>query len=197
MPAILRKKLIISSALGILFGILGMHFFSPQHLASEKRDLASLNSKFDKLPGLAQMQSKHLSAISVRLIAPDEIPEDSQNDIVQLNATVVLNQGPSQDIDIDWNLPNDAVIISGEKSFKISNAMPGQIYPVSIIISGFNKTDKKLVLVAASFIRDGIKLGSSSLISSRPEDSMEYLAPEMAEAASEIGTAPQEGKVIK
>lgn len=194
-------------AIGLLGFVLGAFFrqFAPQGagLAGQidfagQRDFASTGSglKFERLPGLAQAHSKHLSAISVRLQAPEDIPEDSQ-DTVKLGATVVLNQGPAQDVEVQWTLPEDVQVYSGESSLRITGAEPGKVYPVTLVVTGFNKTDKKIISLTATTERNGIKLGGSSLISSRPEDSMEFLGPSMAEGAMEIDTAPRRGKIIK
>ncbi len=197
MSAILKNKFVWVGGLGLCLGILGMHFLSGMSEPSGSRDLASTRARLEKLPGLAQTQSKHLSAISVRLEAPAKIPEDSQDQNVELYATVTLNQGPSQDIDLEWTLPEDVKLILGNKTAKITNAQPGQIYQVSIVVAGFDKTDKKVISLSASADRNGVRLGNSSLVSSRPEDSLEFIAPSMAEAAAEIDIAPRMGRVIK
>jgi hypothetical protein len=204
MSAKLKIKLLALGLIGFIIGILIRQFLPANYGLSGHRDFASIDPQssakgglnFDRLPGLAQAHSKHLSAISVRLKAPEEIPEDSQ-DVVELTATVVLNQGPAQDIDVQWTLPEDVQIHSGDGQLSLVRAEPGKIYPITLAVTGFNKMDKKIISLTATTERKGIKLGGSSLISSRPEDSMEFLGPSMAEGAMEIDTAPRRGKIIK
>lgn len=198
MSKILIRNLIVTTVCGISFGAIGMHFYA-QHQENGFRDLASIGPSLDKLPGAALIQSKHLALISVRLEAPQEIPVDSQ-DSVELNGTVTLNHsGGSQDVQIDWNLPEDVRVLRGEVHFQISQMLPGKTYPVSLLVQGFNKTDKKVISVSASTFRNGLKIGNSSLVSSRPEDSMEFIAPKMSESATaaELDSAPIAGKIIK
>ncbi|MBK7963153.1 MAG: hypothetical protein IPK04_19380 [Bdellovibrionales bacterium] len=200
----LGMRLLAIGLLGFISGVL-IRQFAPKGAGlsgriefAGQRDFASTKSgsNFERLPGLAQTHSKHLSAISVRLQAPESIPEDSQ-DVVELRATVVLNQGPAQDLEVQWTLPEDVQVFSGDSYFQVTGAEPGKVYPVTLAVVGFNKTDKKIVSLTATTERNGIKLGGSSLISSRPEDSMEFLGQGMANSAMEIDTAPRRGKIIR
>ena len=197
MSNLLKLKFILAAGLGLLLGAFGMHYFSLPHMQDANfRGLASVNPKLEALPGAALAQMKHLGAITVRLEAPEKIPVDSQ-DSVELSGSIVLNQGPAQDMDVEWTLPADVRVISGNLVSQISQMQPGKSYPISLVVSGFDKTDKKIVTVSASTIRNGIKIGNSSLVSSRPEDSMEYIAPALADSAAELDSAPQFGNIIK
>lgn len=196
MSKILKNKFFAIACLGLVWGIAGMHYWDRTQTEGTI-DFASIHTdKFEHLPGVAQTHSKHLAVMTVRLDAPASIPLDSQ-DPVEISGVVVLNQGPPQDVDVNWELADDIQILSGENSFQIQQMLPGKAYEVSIVVAGFNKTDKKVITVSASTVRNGVRIGNSSLVSSRPEDSMEFIAPAMAEAAAELDTAPVAGKIIK
>lgn len=195
----LIKRMIFIGVIGLVSGISGMYIWSQTTKNSiQGRGLASIGQIREKLPGkfLASSHSKHLSVISVRLMPPEKIPVDSQ-DSVELFAHVTLNQGPPEDLEIEWTVPEDVRVVSGDIRSQIPQAVPGHEYTLRLIVAGFNKTDQKIVSLSASTERNGISLGGSSLISSRPEDSMEYIAPRMAEGAREIDADPRATKIIK
>lgn len=193
------KRIVCVGVIGLVSGISGMYIWSQSAKNSaQHRKLASIGQVREKLPGrfLVEAHSKHLSVISVRLMPPEKIPLDSQ-DSVELLAQVTLNQGPQEDLEIEWTVPEDVRVVSGDIRGQIPQAIPGHEYTVQLVVAGFNKTDQKIISLSASTVRNGISLGGSSLISSRPEDSMEYLAPRMAEGAREIDADPRATKIIK
>lgn len=204
MSAKLGLKLVYIGVVGMVVGSLGAKFLRdliPPKLSNSESgqiEMASIDKRIERLPRLEQPQFKHLSAISVRLFMPEFIPEDGL-EAIELKGTVTLNQGSGSDIlEVQWLLPEDVQILSGSPQFQLTDAQPGQVYPISVMVTGFNKTDKKIVSLVVTTVRDGVKLGGSSLITSRPEDSLEYLASERASTGpSEIDTAPREGSVIK
>lgn len=195
----LIKRIAFAGVIGLASGISGIYIWRQSTKSSvQHRGPASIGQIREKLPGrfLANAHSKHLSVISVRLMPPEKIPVDSQ-DSVELFAKVILNQGPQEDLEIEWTVPEDVRVVSGDIRGQIPQAIPGHEYTVQLVVAGFNKTDQKIISLSASTERNGISLGGSSLISSRPEDSMEYLAPRMAEGAREIDADPRESKIIK
>lgn len=191
MPNVLKKALFIFF-FGLVFG------FSVTHLISEISENASRDLASSKGPKLRlDMNSKSLATISVSLNEPTEIPLDTE-ETVEITGQVVLRHGSPSDLHLKWQLP--AGVVSTESlQAVISNAQPGVIYPIQLHVQGFNKVSKKNVTVMATANVDGVEYGNSSLISSRPEDSWEYVAPAMSDAAAdaEVDTAPQESTIIR
>ena len=83
-------------------------------------------------------------------------------------------------INYKWILPDDVEVVKGYLTSDILNPIANQSYDIEISVKGFNSLDRKDVsLVATTRDENGTELGNSAVITSRPEDSMEHIAPEM------------------
>ncbi len=75
----------------------------------------------------------------------------------------------------NWNIPDDVTILEGQQAGQLAEFSANQIQTITLKIKGYNKTKKSYL----GFYIDGtignIKLQRNALLSSRPEDSFEYV----------------------
>lgn len=132
---------------------------------------------------------KHLMPIALSVQGPDAFPNDPQS-IVQLKAIVRTPFSQFTAIHYQWILPDDVTIIKGYPSGDIQNPVANQTYEVELLVKGFNNLDRKdISIVATTQDMNGTRLGNSAVITSRPADSMEHLAPVMMIKAQEFKTS--------
>lgn len=181
----MSSKLILKSVLvvGILvISGISMGYYGQKTLAGNPRAELKIKSLPSKLPGHYE---KHLANLTTRIVNIDSIPENEYEE-VRLQGVIRINRLTGSSVQIDWKLPEDVTLISGNSSEVIENPEVFKEYYYDIIVSGFNKTTAKQISLLA-FMNDGkVKLGSSAIINSRPEDSLEYVAPQMMSQLEQV-----------
>lgn len=133
---------------------------------------------------ISQESSKHLQAVKVQILKPDHIP-DSGDEEVTLIGKISVHQKVAGDITYNWVLPEGVEAVEGETSDGVSDIEPGKDAEVKIVVTGFNKEKQSLVAFQASVPYGNSRLGNATIISSRPEDTWESVAPQMQKAAEE------------
>ena len=129
---------------------------------------------------------KHLMPLVLTVQGPDKFSDDP-NAIVNLKATVRTPFSEFTTINYQWLLPDEVEVIKGHVMSEIQNPIANQVYEIEISVKGFNSLDRKdISLIATTIDSNGTKLGNSAVITSRPEDSMEHIAPEMMVKAQEF-----------
>lgn len=137
------------------------------------RSLASVKSKS------TIMMEKHLMPVHVEITPLAEIPE-GPDDTITLKGTVRATFANFGHLIYTWILPSDVEVVKGSVTDTIASPVAGQDYDVEITLKNFDKQYRKeLTLKATILDRDGMELVNTSVITSRPEDSMEHLAPLM------------------
>ncbi len=130
---------------------------------------------------------KALSPISVRLISPDDIPDNNYEEI-EIRALIVKRADNLGQIRYTWHLPEGVVASESLDGF-LPDDLKGETHELVLHVRGFSKLEKKEISLEASAQRSDMRLGNSALISSRPEDSMEFIAPIMAEVSKDAPEA--------
>ena len=122
---------------------------------------------------------KHLMPLVITVSGPETFPKDPEA-VVTLKATVRTPFPEFALINYTWILPDDVEVVKGYVSSDILNPIANQPYKIEISVKGFNALDRKdISLIAKTRDASGTELGNSAVITSRPEDSMEHIAPEM------------------
>jgi hypothetical protein len=129
---------------------------------------------------------KHLMPLVITVSGPEVFPQDPDA-IVKLKGTVRTPFKDFTSINYKWILPDEVEVVKGYVSSDILNPVANQSYEVEISVKGFNSLDRKDVsLIATTRDPNGEQLGNSAVITSRPEDSMEHIAPAMMVKAQEF-----------
>lgn len=117
---------------------------------------------------------KSLSFVNVQLES-DSIPENP-NDYVEVSGFITLLKSSNNSIRYQWLLPEGVEIVEGEKEGQYDSVAVESPVEVKIKVKGFSKYEKKLLTLSASTQIGDTSFSSVQLISSRPEDSHEYIA---------------------
>ena len=175
----LKYFLPIAITLGLSVGILLTYKIqksdSPR-LPFPERDIASLGTQKPLFLG------KHLAVISVAL-QTNEIPESEDSEL-NILGYIRLNQPADNDVQYKWTLPEGVYLVEGQTEDSLSGMKAGEVAQVKITVRGFSKESLKLISFQ-SFIQIGdSQFGNSSVISSRPDDSIEVISPTIAQKIS-------------
>lgn len=146
--------------------------------------ISSLNTNDDRNRILASLKEnstihmeKHLMPLVLTVQGPEVFPEEAKAKVT-LKATVRTPFPRFSSIHYKWILPDDVRVIKGNLSSDIHNPEANHSYEFEITVQGFNGLDRKdISIVATTFDENGTRLGNSAIITSRPQDSMEHLAP--------------------
>jgi hypothetical protein len=174
----MRKRTIVLPALALILGLSGMAFYQKQ-----SRKPASTTPLW-----IPQEYGKHLAPLKVTLVPPAEIPSSNEEEVT-LRGRIAVTSNVDSDLAFSWTLPPGVSVVDGVISDELANVQAGQTVEVKIVVTGFSKEEQKYISLQASVMKARLHLGASSVISSRPEDSWESIAPEMQKAAEEtLGT---------
>lgn len=173
MSSKLKTKLgliaIITVASAFSLGFYGKKMYSGISSESKIKRIPS------KLPGSFE---KHLSSVNSRILNLSDIPE-SEDDEVHLQGVLKVNS-PVSSLQVDWKLPSGVNIISGNQSEIIDSPEVNKEYYFDVVVSGFTKASSQLISFIVGTVNNGrINVVSTAVINSRPEDSLEYVAPQM------------------
>lgn len=179
------KKVVASLALVVGGLILGFSFMTVTNKKSAARGLAALNLKQN---WQTPMLGKHLAPLRVHINLPAEIPEyDSQ--VLTIVGYVNLSQVTNGNIQYKWVLPAGARMVSGQQEGQLVGIRPGQTVPLQISLIGFSKEQRKLLSLDAIAIVGKNQMTNGTVVSSRPEESMEFIAREKMKSREEFDKA--------
>lgn len=176
----MRARTVLSVILlGTIFGIASGAYFKNKEQLS--RQPSSLQKSRMWMPAPV---GKHLALIKVKIESPETIPE-AGDDEVTLTGRILVNQDIHGELSYTWAVPEDVSIIQGPLTGLLAASQAGEVFEVKLTVRGFNKEKQHLISLNASGIHGGERLGNSAVITSRPEDTWESVAPEMKRAAEE------------
>ncbi len=179
MPSSLKLKisLMTITSLFILFTVLA---FSARHdfaTTEPSRNLAVAEKGHPTM-------GKSLAPLSVQIAPLQDIPEFDDQEVT-LNGFVTANAYTGSVVQYHWDLPAGVSVLSGDINGSFSNIKSGDTFEVELRVTGFSREVGKHIILGAKVKHGEDELGHSALIASRPEDSMEYIAPQMREYAVE------------
>lgn len=152
-------------ALSALVGYGSVKYF--QQANSPNRYLASM-----KMGKMASEQfSKTVFDIQVKNLEIGITEKDISTVQVSIDAFKPLPAGLS----FSWNLPDDVSIVEGTQQGFLTEFSANQIQTLVLKIKGYNKTKKSFLSFSLTGSIDNVSLHREALLSSRPEDSFEYV----------------------
>jgi hypothetical protein len=129
---------------------------------------------------------KHLTPIVMTIEGPEVFPED-ENEAVLLKGQLRTPYPDFSQLQYEWVLPEEVEVLKGQVSGDIQSPAINQVYEVELLVKGFNSLQRKdMTLIVSTLDKAGVKIGNSALITSRPEDSLEHLAPVVMAEAQEL-----------
>lgn len=161
--------LIAGTLCGLSVGYGFRHFISatPQRLTASQGEASSWNP--------AEVE-KHLAPVRVQILAPQGLPANDEQE-VQLDGYVTLNQEASADLEYQWILPPGASLVEGSLSDGWSGVQRGQTAVTRLRLIGFSRAENKIITLEAHSRFGARRIGNTAVMASRPEDTMESIAP--------------------
>ena len=153
----------------------------PASISSSSKTFISLEEKISQ----QNFEPAKLRAPLQVRIASSEIPDSPDFD-VKLQATVYVNREISEPIYYQWTLPESVSVVEGNLNDSFSSSNLGEQKQVYIIVNGFTKESAQLITFNSYFGPAERRMGASAVLSSRPEDHLEYLAPKMLKAVRKM-----------
>ena len=181
----------------IVAGFVGMAVFnsfnetSIDQPSSIERNTASAVQKkypdhFNRVEMSINTLGKMRAFVVASLESPSSIPETADTELI-LRGQVVLNQPNASAAMFKWILP-EGVSAEGalEGVLDLKRANFNIPYEVQIVVKGFDQTERKIITLQANAIFGQEIFGSTALLSSRPQDSMEYLGTMKQKAVEDL-----------
>ncbi|MFS4458772.1 hypothetical protein [Bdellovibrio sp. HCB2-146] len=174
-------KVIACFAVGLVCGTITKAYLTP------KEDKSGTLSFASKAPPLEM--NKHTAPLKVEILQPERIP-DNETDEVEIVGRIALNQNFTGNIQYLWDIPEGVKLVEGQREDSLSGLHAGQVAEVKIRVTGFNKSQQHAISLSSSGPVGDQRLGNSAIVVSRPEDTMESVAPVLVEeAAQQLGEA--------
>lgn len=125
---------------------------------------------------------KHMALLQSQIRAI-ELPEDDRDE-ASLEALVTLTQAIDGSVTykLIWDKDSGVEAVSDIIGY-LDPQLVGVQQKIEFKLRRFSRSERKIVTFLVEAQRDGHVYGSTALVSSRPEDSMEYIAPEKMESA--------------
>lgn len=133
---------------------------------------------------IPQEFNKHLAPTKTVILPLQKTPESGDQEVT-LVGHITVNSSIDSDLSYTWALPEGVSVVEGVLSDTLADVQVGQTVELKITVVGFSKERQSQVSLKASALKGKMEMGSSALLSSRPEDSWEAIAPEMQKAAEE------------
>lgn len=179
------RKLILLGAMPFLF-VAG--WYSAQKVSEKKHQLDLHHKRV--LAGVKNQSTihmeKHLMPVTLSIEPVSEIPE-GPGELLTVKGQIKTAFDDFNGIHYEWALADGVELVKGQLKGLIENPTAGHVYEVELVLKNFDKQDRR-ELSLQGYVQDseGIRLGNSANITSRPEDSMEHLAPVMMVKAQEM-----------
>ena len=180
---ILKSVSIIS--LGALIGYSSVRSLMTEN--SPNRYLAS--ATMSKMA--VEQYSKTVMDIKVKNSIIGLTDSDSSIIEVSIEALQPINAG----IPFSWNLPEGVLVIEGAQNGLLPDFAANQIHEFTLKVSGFSKTKKSFISFLVNGELGNAKIKQEVLLSSRPEDSFEYVVQQYEKR--KIAESKASGKATK
>ncbi|MFN8846974.1 MAG: hypothetical protein ACK5V3_07250 [Bdellovibrionales bacterium] len=129
---------------------------------------------------------KHLMPVTITLVPVTEIPE-GPDELVTIKGQLKTPFDDFDAIHYEWQLEDGVEAVKGQLKGVFENPVAGHVYEIELLIKNFDKQNKReIVLQGYVLDNQGIRLGNATNITSRPEDSLEHIAPIMMVKAQEM-----------
>lgn len=131
-------------------------------------------------------RGKPSQPVAVALQEPSNIPE-SGDEVVTIEAKI-LNRRNAPELKYEWELPAGVSATKESISGKLSSQGKDEV-SLKITVKGFNKESQKSIILkvtAADFT-------ATDIVVSRPEDTLEYVAPVIRRQVEEFEAQKEKG----
>jgi hypothetical protein len=129
---------------------------------------------------------KHLMPVTLSVLSASEIPE-GPDELVTIKGQLKTPFDDFDTIHYEWQLSEGIEVVKGQLKGSFENPVAGHVYEIELLLKNFDKQNKReLVLQGYVLDSQGIRLGNSTNLTSRPEDSLEHIAPIMMVKAQEM-----------
>lgn len=169
-PNILKSTFVIG--LGAILGYSSVKMFSQP--SENNRQLASLT--FSKLG--SEQFAKTLFDIKIR----NESVAILSTEISTVKVFVEAHKSFSAGLVYSWNLPDNVTLIEGDANGSFQDFTASQTKELVIKVKGYSKEAKNYISFTVKGVLDDKKIERDILVSSRPEDSFEYVVQENEKA---------------
>ena len=132
----------------------------------------------------ALLMGKHLSVVQVSVRAPDGIPAHEGQEVT-LVGWVRLNQPVNQDLRFRWDLPEGVHVVEGQLEDSWANVRAGQTAETRLTVVGFSQETLRMVALNGYVMEGETQMGTSAVLTSRPDDSYEMLSSAPNNAGAE------------
>lgn len=154
--------------IGGLIGYYGMLFLK----SSPDRGLASYSSS-----KISKYENAHYY-FDIK-VTPDELSQIDDG-LSKITITVTALRDFSEDLTYTWQLPDSVEFVSGEKSGLLGSFKQNESKQYVLHLKKFSKEFRRYLSFEIDGTLDQRKVHKEVLISSRPEDSFEYLVQKRA-----------------
>ena len=119
----------------------------------------------------------------------------TESDSSTIEVSVEALQPIAAGIPFSWNLPEGVLVIEGPQYGLLPDFAANQVHEFTLKVSGFNKIKKSFIsfLIKGDF--GNAKIKQEVLLSSRPEDSFEYVVQQYEK--SKVAESKANGKATK
>ncbi len=155
----------------VFAGMFGIGYVSADYLVFPAKEHQSVSMSSVLLN--AKM-GKSLSFVNVQ-VEPVEIP-DGPNEVAEVSGYVTLLKSSNNTIKYQWTLPEGVAIVEGEKEGVLQVVKSEEPVEIKIKVSGYTRAEKKLLTLSASTMIGENSFGNVAILSSRPEDSKDFIA---------------------
>lgn len=180
----------------IVAGFVGMAVFnsfnetSIDQPSSIERNTASTVQKkypdhFNRVEMGINTLGKMRAFVVASLESPSSIPETADTRLI-LRGQVVLNQPNASAAMFKWILPEGVSLVRGALEGALDPNRVNLPQEVQIEVAGFDQTEKRIIILEAKAKSGQEIFGSTALLSSRPQDSMEYLGTMKQKAVEDL-----------
>lgn len=122
---------------------------------------------------------KSLSFVNVQLEAPNI--SENPNDETEISAYITLLKSSNNSIKYQWVLPEGVQLVDGDLEGQLESVVVEEPVEITITVKGYSSYEKKLISLTAGTLVGDTPMSNVALISSRPEDSHEYIAKQQFE----------------
>lgn len=140
------------------------YFAKQPNFANHKTSQIEFKSKLGKSLSFVNVQMEFVNLAK------------NNSDITEIKAYITLLKSSNNLASYWWALPEGVTLVEGELEGLLQNLEPESPHELSLKVSGFSKSEKKLISLSASTLVGDNSFSNVGLISSRPEDSYEFIA---------------------
>lgn len=151
---------------------------------ASSRDVASI-SPSNKEHFAKAKRAKFGTLLKVELDQPGLLPEDEEQEVI-LVGHLQTGLDSTQTISYEWLLPQGVIVVDGASQGQINDTRPGEALAVRLVVKGFTRHLYDHVVLKASIHLGQTLISNVATIASNPEESLEYLAPEMKKASDTL-----------